>query len=111
MPHIVALCIFAALSAATWYTSIALYKSTYTTGPDPTIDPNYTTTAACAIGAVTLTCFVPFPLGYLAGLLVWAVAVYGFIALPPGRATVLAGYLAVASAVSRLVVLGVLSGL
>lgn len=105
MPHLVALCIFAALAAATWYVSIALYKSTYTTGPDP----NGPTTAACAIGAVTLTCFIPFPLGYLAALLVWAVAVYGFVALPAGRATVLVGYLAVTSAVARLVVLGVLS--
>lgn len=105
MTHIVALCIFAALSAATWYVSVACYKSTFPTGPDP----NDATTAACAVGAVTLTCFIPFPLGYIAGLLAWAVAVYGFTVLPPGRATVLVGYLAVASVVSRLIVLGVLS--
>lgn len=52
---------------------------------------------------------IPFPLGYLAGLIAWAVAVYGFLNLSRGRATVLVGYLAAWSVVSRLVVLGVLS--
>lgn len=104
MPYVLALLIFAALSAATWYVSMACYKSTYHGS-----DPNNSTVAACAIGAVTLTCFVPFPFGYFAGLVVWAVAVYGFLTLPTARATVLLGYLAAASVVTRLIVLGVLS--
>jgi hypothetical protein len=108
---IFALLIFVALSAVTWVVSVACYKSTYTTGPDPSADPNYPTVAAGAVVAVTLTCFVPFPLGYFAGLIAWAGAVYGFLTLPAGRATVLVGYLAAASVVTRLLVLGVLSAL
>jgi hypothetical protein len=106
---LLALLIFVALSAATWSVSVACYKSTYADGPDPGADPNDSTVAACAAAAVTLTCFIPFPAGYVAGLMTWAVAVYGFLGLPGGRATVLVGYLAAASVVSRLVVLGVLS--
>lgn len=109
MVLLLALIIFAGLSAATWYVSVACYTSTYSSGPDAKADPNYSTVAACAIAAVTLTCFIPFPLGYLAGLVAWAVAVYGFLHLPGGRATALVGYLAAWSVVSRLVVLGVLS--
>lgn len=105
----VALLIFVGLSAATWAVSMACYKSTYSDGPDPSADPNYSTVAACAVAAVTLSCFIPFVPGYLAELVIWAVAVYGFLNLPTGRATVLMGYLAAASVVSRLVVLGVLS--
>ncbi len=105
----VALLIFVGLSAATWSVSMACYKSTYSDGSDPSADPNYSTVAACAIAAVTFSCFIPFAPGYIAELVIWAVAVYGFLTLPTGRATVLMGYLAAASVVSRLVVLGVLS--
>ncbi len=101
----IALLIFIGLSAATWFVSMACYKSTYTGDPDP----NDSTVAACAVAAVTLSCFIPFVPGYLAELVIWAVAVYGFLNLPTGRATVLMGYLAAASVVNRLVVLGVLS--
>jgi hypothetical protein len=106
---LLALLIFVGLSAATWSVSMACYKSTYSDNPDPSTDPNYSTVAACAVAAVTLSCFLPFAPGYLAELVIWAVTVYGFLNLPPGRATVLMGYLAAASVVSRLVVLGVLS--
>jgi hypothetical protein len=105
----VALLIFVGLSTATWAVSMACYKSTYSDGPDPTADPNYSTVVACAVAAVTLSCFIPFAPGYIAELVIWAVAVYRFLNLPTGRATVLMGYLAAASVVSRLVVLGVLS--
>ena len=108
---LLALLIFVGLSAATWSVSVACYRSTYSDGPDPRADPNYSTVAACAVAAVTLTCFLPAPVGYLAGLIVWAEAVYGFLNLSTGRATVLFGYLAAASVASRLVVLGVLSAL
>jgi hypothetical protein len=106
---LLALAIFAGLSAATWYVAVACHRSTYSSGPDVTADPSYSTVSVCAIAAVTLTCFIPFPAGYVAALIAWAVAVYGFLDLPRGRATALVGYLAGWSAVSRLVVLGVLS--
>ena len=105
----VALLIFVWLSAATWSVSMACYKSIYSDGPDPSAAQSYSTAAACAVAAVTLSCFIPFVPGYLAELVIWAVAVYGFLNLPTGRATVLMAYLAAASVVSRLVVLGVLS--
>jgi hypothetical protein len=38
----------------------------------------------------------------------WAAAVYGFLDLSAGRASVMVGYLAVASFVARLAVLGAL---
>lgn len=111
MVLLVALAIFTGLTWATWAVAIACYRSTFTSGPDVTTDPNYFTVSACAIAAVTLTCVIPFPLGYFAGLIAWAGAVYGFLNLTGGRSTVLVGYLAAWSVVSRLVVLGVLSAL
>ncbi len=110
MVFVVAFLIFAALSAATWYVSVACFKATYGDNPGPTV-ASCSAVSACAVGAVTLSCFIPFPAGYVAGLIIWAVAVYGFLDLPTGRASVLVGYLATASVVSRLVVLGVLGAL
>jgi hypothetical protein len=106
---LLALLIFAALSAATWSVSMACYKSTYSAGPHPSADPNYSTVAACAVAAVTLSCFLPFAPGYIAELVIWTVTVYGFLNLSTGRATILMGYLAAASVVARLVTLSVLS--
>ncbi|MBP3957839.1 hypothetical protein J8F10_21510 [Gemmata sp. G18] len=106
---LLALLIFVGLSAATWSVSVACYRSTYTDGPDVTADPNYGAVAACAVAAVTLTCSIPALVGYFAGLIAWAGAVYGFLNVPRGRATVLFGYLAGWSVVTRVVVLGVLS--
>lgn len=111
MVLLLALLIFTGLSAATWFVSVACYRSNCGGAPDVTADPNYSTVAACAIVVVTLTCFVPFPVGYLAGFVAWAGAVYGFLNLPGGKATALVAYLAGWSIVSRLVVLGVLSAL
>ena len=76
---LLALLIFVGLSAATWAVSMACYKSTFSDGPDPSADPNDSTVAACAVAAVTLSCFIPFVPGYLAELVIWAVAVYQFL--------------------------------
>jgi hypothetical protein len=103
-----ALAIFAALTIATWWVSIACYRSTLA-GPDPAADRNYPAARACAVALVTLTCLVPMPVGYFAGVAAWASAVYGLLDLPGWRAAVLVAYLAAWSAVTRLVILGVLS--
>jgi hypothetical protein len=79
--------------------------------PNSTAPSGCSVVSACAVGAVTLTCFVPFPAGFAAELVAWVVAIYGFLEPPTGRASALVGYLAAASVVSRLVVLGVLSAL
>jgi hypothetical protein len=106
--RLVALLIFAALAAANWYVSIACYKSTFSGGPDPTANPNYRTISFGVIAAVGVTGLMPFPMGYVAGVVAWASAAFGFFDLPAARAAVLTGYLAVASIVTRLVILGVL---
>lgn len=109
MVLLVALAIFAFLAWATWAVSVACYTSTFTDSADLTADPNSSTVSGCAIAAVVVTSFVPFPFGYLAALVAWGVAVYAYLNLSSGRATVLFGYLAGWSVVTRLVVLGVLS--
>jgi hypothetical protein len=105
--YLLALAIFVALSAACWYGSVAVYRGTVG-GPDPAASPDYHTTSAAAVGVTALTSFVPFPLGYVAGLVVWAVAAFGGVGLPAGRAAVLFLYLAAGSFLARLVVLGVM---
>lgn len=107
MPYLVALLIFVALSAACWFVSVALYQNTI---DDVTLttSPDYTTTTALAVGVAALTSFVPFPGGYVAGLVVWAVAAFGGLGLNAGRAAVLFAYLAASSFAARLVVLGVM---
>lgn len=109
MVLLVALAIFAFLAWATWAVSVACYTSTFTDPADLTADPNYPTVSGCAIAAVVVTSFVPFPFGYLAALVAWGVAVYAYLNLSRTRATVLFGYLAGWSVVTRLVVLGVLT--
>lgn len=107
MAYLLALVIFVALSAACWFVSLACYRGTVG-GPDPAAAPAYPSTAAAAIGVSALTSFVPFPLGYLAGLVVWAVAAFRGLGLPGGRAAVLIAYLAASSYVARLATLGML---
>ena len=99
--------IFVALSAACWFVSVAMYKNTI---DDTTLtaSPDYTATTAVAVGVAALTSFVPFPGGYVAGLVVWAVVAFGGLGLSAGRAAVLFAYLAVGSFTARLVVLGVM---
>ena len=105
MVYPAALLLFAALAAACWFVSIAVYRSTVG-GPDPTAAPGYRVTAALAVGFTALTSFIPFPGGYLAGLAVWAVAAFGGLGLTAGRAAALFAYLAVGSFATRLLVLG-----
>jgi hypothetical protein len=105
--YIVALLIFIALSAACWFVSVALYKSTFG-DTILTAAPDASTTAVVAVGVAALTSFAPLPGGYIAGLVVWAVAAFAGLGLSAGRAAVLFLYLAVSSFVARLVVLGVM---
>ena len=107
MAYPIAFLIFVALSAACWFVSVALYRNA--AGDTAlTASPDYATTAAVAVGAAALTSFVPFPDGYAAGLVAWAVAAFGGLGLSAGRAAVLFAYLAVGSFTARLVVLGVM---
>ncbi len=107
MPYLIALLIFVALSAACWSVSVAMHKRAldYVT---PAASPDYITTGAVAVGVAALTSFIPFPGGYVAGLVVWAVAAFGGLGLTAGRAPVLFAYLAATSLVARFVVLGVM---
>jgi hypothetical protein len=87
--YFIALVIFVFLAWATWAVSAACYRSTFTESTDLTADPNYSTTSACAIAAVALMSFIPFPFGYIAALIAWGVAVYGVLNLPRARSAVL----------------------
>ena len=81
---LVALAIFVLLAWATWAVSAACCASTFADSADLTADPNYTTAAGCAVAAVVVTSFVPFPFGYLAALVAWGAAVYGCLNLSSG---------------------------
>jgi hypothetical protein len=105
--YVIALMVFVALSAACWAVSVALYRSTFN-APDPAATPDCESTPGITIGAAALTCLVPFPLGYAAGLVVWAVAAFAGLGLTAGRAVVLFLSLGACSSAARLVVLGVL---
>jgi hypothetical protein len=107
MVYLLALLIFVALSAACWFASVAGARGTGE-GPDPAAAPHYRTTAAAAVGFAAVTSFVPYPAGYLLGLAAWAVAVFGGLGLPAGRATALFLCLAASSYAARLVVGGVM---
>ena len=107
MLYLLALLIFVALSAACRFGSVALCRGTLA-GPDPAASPGYPTTATAAVGAAALTSFVPFPAGYLAGLVVWAVGAFAGLGQTAGRAAVLLASLAASSFAARLVVLGVM---
>lgn len=105
MVYVVALLIFLALSAAGWAVSADFYQYTFK-APDPTA--GHETTPGVAILLTALTCFIPFPGGYLAAVVMWAVAAFAGLGLPAGRAVVLWLYLAASSFVAHLVVLGVM---
>ena len=108
MTVLIALAIFAALTTANWHASLAFYKATVS-GSDPTALPSYRLASYAALLFVTMTCFIPFLGGYPAGCLVWFLTAFFGIPLPPARAAVLFGYLALNSLLTRLLVLGVLS--
>ncbi|MFO0799677.1 MAG: hypothetical protein U0804_19575 [Gemmataceae bacterium] len=105
MVHLVALLTFVALAAASWGVAVVVYRST-AGGPDPAAAPHYQLVRAAAVGAVALTSFMPFHLGYAFGVLAWFSAVFGWLGLPAARAALLVLYLAAASLVARLAVGG-----
>lgn len=107
MVYLLALVMFLGLSAACWVVSVACYRGTVA-GSDPAAAPHYRTTAAAAIGGAAVTSFVPFPAGYVLGLIAWGLAAFAGLGLGARRATVLFLYLAAGSYVTRLVVLGVI---
>jgi hypothetical protein len=108
MVCLIAWLIFVALAGACWSVSLACLRGTAGEA-DAAAVPSRPVTALAAITGVSLTSFVPFPLGWAAGLLVWGVAAFAGLGLPAGRAPVLFAYLAAGSLVTRLLVLGVLA--
>jgi hypothetical protein len=103
--RLVCLLTFAALAAASWGVAVAVYR-TKAGGPDPAA-PHYRLVRAAAVGAVALTSFLPFWLGYSVGVVAWSSAVFGWLGLPAARAALLVLYLAAASMLARMVVGGV----
>ena len=108
MVLLAALLIFLVLATVTWGTAVALFH-TYLAGPDLRQNPEFLSRSAGTIGIVALTSFVPFPLGYLLGLIVWWWAAKSFFELRFALAVPLFLILAGLSFVSRLVVLGALA--
>jgi hypothetical protein len=108
MVYVIAWLVFAALASACWYTSLACLRST-PGETDAAVVPHRPATALTAIVVVSLTSFLPFPLGWVAGLIVWGVAAFAGLGLPARRAAVLFAYLAAGSLLTRLLVLGVMS--
>ena len=107
MVHLIAYLLFAALAAAAWFVSIALYRSTVG-HPDPVAAPGFRTVTAATVLSVALISFAPMPLGYVLGLVVWAIAAFGFVGLSGRHAAALFAFLAAGSYVTRLVTLGIL---
>lgn len=109
MVYVIAWLIFAALAAACWYVSVACLRGTAGEADATAVVPNRPVTALAAVAGVSLTSFLPFPLGWAAGLIVWGVAAFAGTGLPAGRASILFTYLAAGSLLTRLIVLGVLA--
>jgi len=105
--YLLALLIFAAFSAGSWFLSVAAYRSTVS-GHDPAETPHYYRIASIAVTLVSLVCFLPYPSGLGLSLIIWGFAVFGFRAIPAPRRVLLFVYLSVASVLERLIVLGVL---
>ena len=108
MNYLIAFLIFAALTTANWHASLAFYKATVP-GSDPAAAPSYRLASCVAVLFVTMTCYIPFLGGYPAGCLVWFLIAFFGIPLPPAKAAVLFGYLALNSLLTRLLALGVMS--
>jgi len=107
---VLAILIFAVLSAGCWFISVAVYRSSVT-GHDPATVPNYDAVVGWTIVAATLSCFAPIPAGFFAGLAIWAIAVFGFVTIPSPRRILLFVYLAITSVFARLIVGGILDNL
>lgn len=108
MVYLIAWLIFVALATACWYVSLGCLRGTAGEA-DAAAVPNRPMTALAVVLAISLTSFLPFPLGWAAGLPVWGVAAFAGLGLPAGRASILFAYLAAGSLLTRLVVLGVLA--
>jgi hypothetical protein len=100
MVYLIAWLIFAALAAACWSVSIACLRGTAGEADAPV--RHRPMTALAAIFGVSLASFLPFPLGWVAGLLVGGVAAFAGLGLPAGRASILFCYLAAGSLLTRL---------
>jgi hypothetical protein len=105
--YLIAWVIFAALAAACWSASLACLRGT--AADDPLVVPRRPLTGMAAIAGVSMTSFLPFPIGWAAGLLVWGLAAFTGTGLPAGRASILFCFLAAGSLLTRLIVLGVLA--
>ena len=108
MAFLVCTLIFIALSAGCWFVSIALYRSTFE-APNPAADPRHESTPGLAIALAGLSGFIPFPWGYLVGLVIWALAAFAGLGLSVPRALMLFMYLSVNSFLTRLMVLGLMN--
>lgn len=108
MVYLIAWLIFVTLAAACWYVSLACLRVTAGEA-DAAAMPHRPTTALVAVLTVSLTSFLPFPLGWTAGLIIWGVAAFAGLSLPAQRAAILFAYLAVGSLITRLLVLGVMA--
>lgn len=109
MVYLIAWLIFVALAATCWHVSLACLRGTVGEADATAVLPHRPATALAVTAAVSLTSFLPFPMGWAAGLLVWAAGAFAGSGLPAGRASILFAYLAMGSLVTRLLVLGVLA--
>lgn len=109
MVYVIAWLVFAALAAACWFVSLACLRGTAGEADPAAVIPHRPTTAAVAVVVVSLTSFLPFPLGWAAGLIVWGVAAFAGLGLPVRQAAILFAYLAAGSLLTRLLVLGVMA--
>lgn len=107
MAYLYAFALFVGLAAACWYGSVIAYRGSGWT-PDPAAAPDFRFVSIMAVGLTALTSFLPFPLGYLAGLVAWAITAFSGLGLPARKAFVFWLYLAVGSYLTRLLVRGVM---
>jgi hypothetical protein len=105
MVYLAALLIFSAITSATWFVGVAVYRAAVGE-PDPARNPHFARFSAGTIALVTLLCFVPNPWGFALSVGVWWLAAKQFLELPTPKAVALFLILGALSVVSRLAVLG-----
>lgn len=108
MVYLQALVIFAVITTTIWFVAVAVYQGMYAT-EELRRHKDFGAASCLVIVLGTLMSFVPFPLGYLFTLLLWAFVSWGILELPRLKAFVLFALLAAFSMLSRLAILGVLS--
>lgn len=106
MAYIGALIAFLILSSICWFVAVSLYGSTV---KDPTLSesPDYRSIAITGIVLHAMTCFVPFPMGFILGSLAWLVS-SASLSISRARQALLFAYLIAGSIVERFVVIGIL---